>query len=59
MGSGATMADKNGLGFIGLVLGTTTLLVMIIGAVVVTDYASGARQLDDGIVAANLPYAVR
>jgi hypothetical protein len=59
MGSGATMADKSGLGFIGLMLGTATLLVMVIGAVVVTDYASGARHFDDGIASANITYAAR
>jgi len=59
MGSGATMVDKSGLGFIGLVLGTATLLVMVIGAVMLTDYASGARHFDDGIAGANITYAVR
>ena len=59
MGSGATMVDKSGLGIIGLMLGTATLLVMVIGAVMVTDYVSGARQFDDGIASANITSAVR
>jgi hypothetical protein len=43
------MADKSALGAIGLVLTAVTLLVMMAGAVVITDHLSGRLQIDDGI----------
>ena len=40
------MADKSALGIIGLMLCTTTALVMMIGAVVVNDHLTGRLQID-------------
>jgi len=53
------MADKNGLGLIGLMFGAATLLVMLIGGVVVTDHLNGTLKIDDGITTVALPSAVR
>ena len=53
------MADKNALGLIGLMLCTTTALVMMIGAVVVNDHLSGRLQLDDNLPAIALSVTAR
>jgi hypothetical protein len=43
------MADRNALGFIGLMLCTATLLVTMVGAVVVNDHLTGRLQIDDNL----------
>jgi hypothetical protein len=53
------MADKNALGMIGLMLCTTTALVMMIGAVVVNDHLTGRLQIDDNSRVIALPMAAR
>jgi hypothetical protein len=53
------MADKSALGLIGLMLCTTTALVMMIGAVVVNDHLTGRLQIDDNLPAITLPLAAR
>jgi hypothetical protein len=42
------MADRSALGKIGLMLGTATMLVMMMGAFVVGDHLTGRLQIDDG-----------
>jgi hypothetical protein len=56
---GAKMADRSGLGSIGLMLGTATLLVALVGAFVVTDTIIGNLPLDSEIGAAALPSTAR
>ena len=41
------MTDRNALGLIGLMLGAATMFVVSVGAVVVSDQASGQLQLAD------------
>jgi len=53
------MADRTALGTIGLMLGAATMMVMMIGALVVTDHLTGRLQLDDGLQAVSLPLAAR
>jgi hypothetical protein len=53
------MADRSGLGIIGLMLGTATFLVMMIGTVVVSDHLTGKLQIDDGMSAVTLSSAAR
>ena len=53
------MADRNGLGIIGLMLGAATLLVMIAGSVVVGDHLTGKLRIDDGTGTVTLPAAAR
>jgi hypothetical protein len=53
------MADKNALGLIGLMLCTTTALVMMIGAVVVSDHLSARLHLDDNLPAIALSMTAR
>jgi hypothetical protein len=53
------MADKSALGIIGLMLCTTTALVMMIGAVVVNDHLTGRLQIDDNLPVMALPLAAR
>jgi hypothetical protein len=55
---GAKMADRSGLGSIGLMLGTATLLVALVGAFVVTDTIINL-PLDSEIGAAALPSTAR
>jgi hypothetical protein len=53
------MADKSALGLIGLMLCTTTALVMMIGAVVVNDHLTGRLQIDDTLSVVALPSMAR
>lgn len=46
------MADKSGLGVIGLLLCGATLFVMTVGGIVVTDHLTGRLQIDDVRVSA-------
>jgi hypothetical protein len=43
-----SMADRNALGMIGLLLCAATLLVLAIGGIVVSDHLMGRAQIDDG-----------
>ena len=49
------MADRSGLGMIGLMFGAATLLVMIAGTVVVGDHLTGRLQIDEGLGTVTLP----
>jgi hypothetical protein len=42
------MADRGALEMIGVMLGTATLVVTVIGAVVVSDHLTGRLPIDDG-----------
>jgi hypothetical protein len=53
------MADRTALGTIGLMLGAATMMVMMVGAMVVTDHLTGRLQLDDGLQVVSLPSAAR
>jgi hypothetical protein len=53
------MADRIALGKIGLLLGVATMMVMMIGAFVVTDHLIGRLQIDDGMPAMSMPEAAR
>ena len=53
------MADRTALGTIGLMLGAATMLVMMVGAMVVTDHLTGRLQIDDGLRVVSLPSAAR
>jgi len=53
------MADKTALGRIGLMLGAATMMVMMVGAFVVTDHLTGRLNLDDGLRVVALPSAAR
>lgn len=53
------MTDRITLGKIGLMLGAATIMVMMIGAFVVTDHLTGRMQIDDGVPAVSLPLAAR
>jgi hypothetical protein len=44
------MADTRSLSFIGMMLGAATMMVMMVGAFVVTDHVSGRMHFDDAIV---------
>jgi len=44
------MADTRSLSLIGLMLGATTMVVMMIGAFVVTDHVTGRMHLDEAFV---------
>ena len=52
------MADRSGLGIIGVMLGTATLLVLLVGSLVVGETLTGRVSIDDG-VSATLPAAAR
>ncbi len=41
------MADIRSLNFIGLMLGAATMMVMMVGAFVVTDHVTGRMHLDE------------
>jgi hypothetical protein len=41
------MADRHALGLIGLMLGTATAVVMMIGAVVIGNHLTGRLHIDD------------
>jgi len=53
------MADKSALGRIGLMLGAATMMVMMVGALVVTDHVTGRLQIDDDLRVVSLPSAAR
>jgi hypothetical protein len=53
------MADQIALGKIGLMLGAAAMVVMLIGALVVTDHLTGRLQIDDGLPVLSLPAAAR
>jgi hypothetical protein len=53
------MADRSALGRIGMMLGAATMMVMMVGAVVVTDHLTGRLQIDDGLRVVNLPASAR
>ena len=53
------MADRSALGRIGLMLGAATMMVMMVGAFVVTDHLTGRLQIDDGLSVVSLPSAAR
>jgi hypothetical protein len=44
------MADTRSLSFIGMMLGAATMMVMMVGAVVVTDHVTGRMHFDESIV---------
>lgn len=47
---GMTMADRNGLKFVGFIFATVTLVVMLTTGMVVKGSADGAFSLDGGSV---------
>lgn len=53
------MADTRSLGFIGLMLGAVTMMVMTIGAFVITDHVTGRAHFDDGLGVIGAPAATR
>lgn len=58
------MADTRSLSFIGLMLGAATLMVMMVGAFVVTGHVTGHAHFDDLSIistpaAASTPAATR
>lgn len=53
------MADRIALGKIGLMLGAATMMVMMIGAFVVTDHLTGRLQLDGSLPVMSVPSALR
>jgi hypothetical protein len=53
------MADRSALGKIGLMLGAATMMVMMVGAFVVTDHLTGRLHIDDGMSEVSLPSGVR
>jgi len=53
------MADRNGLGMIGVMLGAATLLVLLVGSLVVGETMTGRVQIDDSVGAVTLPAAAR
>jgi acid phosphatase family membrane protein YuiD len=46
-----TMADRDGLRFVGFIFATVTLVVMLTAAMVVRGHADGAYSLDGAAVA--------
>jgi hypothetical protein len=48
---GMTMADRNGLKFVGFIFATVTLVVMLTTGMVVKGYADGAYSLEGTAVA--------
>ncbi len=53
------MADTRSLGFIGLMLGAATMMVMMVGAFVVTDHVTGRMHFDEGLSVISAPAAAR
>jgi hypothetical protein len=51
------MADRTALGRIGLMLGAATMMVMMVGAFVVTDHLTGRMHIDDGSTVVELSAA--
>jgi len=48
---GTTMADRDGLKFVGFIFATVTLVVMLTTGMVVKGYADGAYSLEGATVA--------
>jgi hypothetical protein len=48
---GTTMADRDGLKFVGFIFATVTLVVMLTTGMVVKGYADGAYSLEGAAVA--------
>jgi hypothetical protein len=48
---GLTMADRNGLKFVGFIFATVTLVVMLTTGMVVKGYADGAYSLEGTTIA--------
>jgi hypothetical protein len=53
------MADIRSLNVIGLLLGAATMMVMMVGAFVVTDHLTGRMHLEDGLPDISAPAAAR
>lgn len=53
------MADTRSLNFIGLMLGAATMMVMMVGAFVVTDHVTGRMHLEEALPILAAPIAVR
>lgn len=59
------MADTRSLSFIGFMLGAATLMVMMVGAFVVTGHVTGHSHFEDSLniistpAAASTPVAIR
>jgi hypothetical protein len=49
-GEGTTMADRDGLKFVGFIFATVTLAVMLATGMVVKGYADGAYSLESAAV---------
>jgi hypothetical protein len=50
MMQGMTMADRNGLRFVGFIFATVTLVVMLATGMVVKGYADGAYSLEGAAI---------
>jgi hypothetical protein len=48
---GTTMADRNGLKFVGFIFAAVTLAVMLTTGMVVKSYGNGAYSLEDAPIA--------
>ena len=44
------MADTRSLSFIGMMLGAATMMVMMVGAFVVTDHVTGRMHFDEVVL---------
>ena len=53
------MADRSGLGIIGVMLGTATLLVLLVGGFVVGGTLTGRVPIDQAVNTTALPGATR
>jgi hypothetical protein len=53
------MADTRSLNVIGLMLAAAAVMVMMVGAFVVTDHVTGRMQLEEGLPVLAAPIAVR
>lgn len=53
------MADIRSLNVIGLMLGAATMMVMMVGAFVVTDHVTGRMHIDDAMPVLSAPAAAR
>lgn len=53
------MADIRSLNVIGLMLGAATMMVMMVGAFVVTDHVTGRMHIDDAMPGLSAPVAAR
>ena len=53
------MADIRSLNVIGLMLGAATMIVMMVGAFVVTDHVTGRMHFEDALPDISAPNATR